>query len=128
MISAFLYKYLGAKPTFFMAFCLAFSGSILYLTVGKSYPDFVPFMLLLGKFGLSISFNLIFLVNSIFPVIYSTTTMGLCAFFSRSANTLSPIIAELPAPTPMIFFSCMTGTSIFICLLLDTKPKYQSSA
>ena len=105
------------------SFTIALTGSLLYIFLGKSYPDAVPFMLLLGKFGLSGAFNLVYIANSIFPTIYSTTTIGICSIFARAATIFAPMMAELPDPIPMIIFSVLSGLPIFLSFFLNVKKQ-----
>ncbi len=66
-------------------------GSILLITFdGEKYKDFVPLFVLGSKFGISGSFNVVYLANGLFPPLYSSTTFGLCNFFARLASMLAP--------------------------------------
>ena len=81
-------------------------------------------MVLGSKFGISGSFNVVYLANTLFPPIYSSTTFGACNFFARLASMLAPQIAEIPGTTPMIIFCIMAGAACVVAFLLRTdSPK-----
>ncbi len=121
MISGFLYTSIGPKPAFIAAFSLAFTGAVLYLSLAKNHEDIVPFILILGKFGLSAAFNLVYVANSIFPTVYATTTMGICSIFARITTIFAPMIAEAEDPIPMIIFTVLTGIPIVLSALLKVQ-------
>ena len=104
-----------------MSFSIALIGSLLYVFIGKTYPAIVPVLLLLGKFGLSGAYNIVYLANNIFPTIFATTCMGICSIFARSATFFSALMAELPEPIPMIIFSVLTGLPIILSFFLVIK-------
>ena len=95
LLSGYFYNLVGPKISFIVSFVLAFIGALLYIFLRNDFPSAVPFMLMLGKFGLSGAFNMVFLANSIFPSIYSATTIGICSIFSRSITFFAPMMAEL---------------------------------
>ena len=94
IVSGALYDKIGPKISFVVSFIIAIIGSILYITLSTPYPGLVPFMVLGSKFGISASFNVVYLANGLFPAVYSSTTFGLCNFFARFASMLAPILAE----------------------------------
>ena len=91
LISGALYEKIGTRISFIGSFLIAIVGSIFLITLdGERYKDFVPVMVLGSKFGISGSFNVVYLANGLFPPLYSSTTFGLCNFFARLASMLAP--------------------------------------
>lgn len=85
----------------------------------------MPIFLLIAKFGLSGGFNMVYLANSIFPVVYATTTIGVCSLFARSITILAPEFAELEKPYPMVIFAVLAGISIILSFFLDVKKRQE---
>lgn len=78
-------------------------------------------MVLGSKFGISGSFNVVYLANGLFPPVYSSTTFGLCNFFARFASMLAPIFAEFEKPIPMTIFCVMAGMAAGVSMFLRTN-------
>lgn len=106
IFSAILYEKFGVRTAFLV--CISFSliggANILLL---NSYINWMPLFIFISKVGNSSSFNLVFLANAdLFPTLFSATAMGICNFFARLTTISAPLIAERPAPLPMIFYMC----------------------
>lgn len=56
-----------------------------------------------------------------FPVVFSTTSMGICNIMARSCTVLAPITAEVAEPTPEIIFSTLTALAALLTLLIRKK-------
>ena len=68
-------------------------------------------LVIVAKFGISANYNIIYVAHGdIFPVLFSATAFGFCSFFARLFTSLSPLLAEIEEPAPMIAF---TGASFF---------------
>ena len=90
LVTGALYERIGPKISFIASFIIAIIGSIFLITLGDRYPLFLPVMVLGSKFGISGSFNVVYLANGLFPPVYSSTTFGICNFFARLASILAP--------------------------------------
>lgn len=76
--------------------------------------------LLLTKFGVSSSLNLTFLITSeYFPVMYSSQVFAACSLLSRLISIFSPLIAEVPAPIPMMIYGVFCFLSVFGTMFLS---------
>ena len=65
--------------------------------------------ILVTKFGINIAFTLCYIINAeYFPSIVCSRVFGVCNIFSRISTVLSPLIAEIPAPYPMVIY-------VFVC-------------
>ena len=120
IVSGALYDKIGPKVSFVASFVIGIIGSLFYITLSTSYKSMVPIMVLGAKFGISGSFNVVYLANGLFPAVYSSTTFGLCNFFARFASMLAPILAEQPKPIPMLIFCVMAAAAAGVSLLLRT--------
>ena len=60
-------------------------------------------MYLIIYMGIAASFDLIYLiVNDLFPTLFLATTYGACNVIGRFVTILSPLMAYLPKPIPML--------------------------
>ncbi len=90
IISGLLYSIIGPRVAFFCSFLISCLGSIFYITYGTSAPSLVPLMVLGTKFGIAAAFNLVWLVNVIFPSQYASTTIGYFNAFARISSMFAP--------------------------------------
>ena len=121
LVSGALYEKIGTKVSFVGSFIIAAIGSIFLITLGDTYKLFVPLMVLGSKFGISGSFNVVYLANGMFPPIYASTTFGVCNFFARLASMFAPPFAEFPKPLPMIIFCIMASVAGVVAMFLRTE-------
>ena len=126
LISGALYEKIGAKISFIASFVIACIGSLLYIFFSDS-NDWVVVMVLGTKFGISGSFNVVYLANSLFPPIYAATTFGICNAFARMASMLAPQFAEFAPPAPMTIFFVMSAIAGVVSFLLRTGPPKEST-
>ena len=94
LVSGALYEIIGTRVSFIASFVIAVIGSILLITLADNNVDLIPAMVLSTKFGISGSFNVVYLANGLFPPIYSSTTFGACNFFARLFSMIAPPFAE----------------------------------
>ena len=100
---------IGTKRAYLMYFSIMVAGALLYLTVGLYYQAIIPFLLLFTAYGCSSACVVNWLTNpKLFPVVYSSSTLGFFSFFARLSNTFSTQLAETEQPFPMQFVA-VTG-------------------
>ena len=120
LISGVLSSRLGTKKCLFSSFLLGGVFGISIIFISPQNTLLISLCLLLTKFGVSSAFNLCFLVTAeYFPTAYSSTVFGACNVFARIMSIFSPLIAEVPAPVPMIVYACfcfmsMLGTTLLV--------------
>lgn len=124
-VSGAVYEKLGIRVSFVCCFIIAASGSVLLIIFGKDYKTFVPYMVLGAKFGISGSFNVVTLANTLFPPIYSATTFGAFNFGARIFSMIAPPIAELEDPYPMSLFCLLALAAAFVSVFLNTDKNKQ---
>ena len=90
-VSGFLLNILGIKFGYLLSFSTAIIGGALYVTLQASYESLTPIFLFLASFGTGCALNIDWNINSIlFPVIFSSSTNGICNVFARISNSLAP--------------------------------------
>ena len=90
-LSAFVVEKLDIKITYVVSFLIGITGSLCYIFLGEGNEDLVPVMLLGACFGISSSLNINWNANVLlFPVIFASSTNGICNFFSRLTTILAP--------------------------------------
>ena len=90
-VSGFILTSLGIKFSYLLSFSTAIIGAALYIVFETSYESLTPVFLFLASFGIGCSMNIDWNINSIlFPVIFSSSTNGICNIFARLSNSLAP--------------------------------------
>lgn len=108
---------LSVNAAYLIAFLTACGSSVMYVIFRGDHPEWVPFFIGLMIFGIIFSTNTNWNSNQfLFPVIYASSTNGLCNIFARGINIISPQIAELDQPIPMI----VIGSTCLVAALLST--------
>ena len=116
-----LYKVMHTRKVMIFFFTLQVIGS-LPLCIQFKDSDFytsmvLPFSLLVCEFGCAGQFCNLYLAHlDLFPLVFATTTMGVCNIVARSVTIFAPIFAEIPYPVPMVTFAIMS----FVAALLAT--------
>ena len=106
--SGYLMNLMGIKISYFTGFSVATAGGLL-LIFFFSAIDYVPFFVLLAKFGVSFAFNISYLgTPQLFPVALCGTAFGICNIFARFSAVLSGPVAEFSDPLPMVIFTFLT--------------------
>ena len=113
------------KISFLTGFSLATIGGLIVIFYGLEHQDaaIFPVLILFAKYGISLSFQVVFLANDvIFPILFAATAIGYCNFFARLFSALSPLFANLEEPAPMIMFTaCAAVTAIAVQFLRVPK-------
>ena len=119
LVSGILSSYVGTKKCLFSSFLIGGVFGIAIIFVSPENTLAIATCLLLTKFGVSSAFNLCFLVTAeYFPTNYSSTVFGACNVFARIMSIFSPLIAEAPAPMPMLVYTCFCFMSMMGATLL----------
>jgi hypothetical protein len=114
-VGAFLTVKLGTKRSYLISFFMAASSSVFYLLFRNSHSHVLPLVLAVSGFSIVWACNVNWNGNAVlFPVIFASSTNGLCNLFGRLGCALAPQLAELPQPVPM---SVITGMCFYAGLL-----------
>ena len=85
----------------------------------SGYTNVIPVFILLARLGVSATFSICYLANAtIFPTIFAGTAFGICNIFAKMATIISPMLAEVDAPIPMIVFSVVSGLACGLSFLI----------
>ncbi len=80
--------------------------------------------LLLTTFGSAGQFCNLYLAHlDLFPIVFATTTMGLCNIVARSVTIFAPVFAEVPYPVPAITFAGMSLLAALLATQVGNKVK-----
>ena len=118
LVAGLIYKSIGIKRLLLYTNMLAAMGglSILYYGLQHESSWTYPLLIFIAKTGVSCAFNGIFIGHqALFPVLFATTSFGICNIFGRMFSALSPLIANIEQPIPM---QAYTISSAIICILV----------
>lgn len=117
---------IGPKKSFALMFLLTITGSALFV---KFYEreDLTSYFIVPSKFGVSASFNIIFIVAvQLIPTIFSSQVFGLCNVVARTVTAMSSLIAEVEQPIPMeIVIGVSTLAILFSLIIVEKLPKFK---
>ena len=114
-LSLVFVKFTKLKLTFQVGFCISLTGGLLILVLGTSYSTWMPFFVILAKFGVSMNLNVLYLGSSkLFPVLFVGRAFGITNLFARLMTILAPMVTEMPDPIPIQVF-CV---SIFFAIVV----------
>lgn len=109
VFSGVLYGKLGLRKTVTGLFTLSTIGGLMIIFLGENSTTLVPIFVVITKFGISGGFVLCYCSTvDVFPTLFCSTGLGICNFGARVLSILAPIVAEEPAPIPMIVLTCLT--------------------
>jgi len=85
-----LYAKIGMKPSITSMFALSAIGGFCILFLGEDDVFWMPFFVVIAKFGLSAVISIIYLCNvDLFPTLFSSTAIGICNFIARFCSIFS---------------------------------------
>ena len=81
-------------------------------------------LIMMTKFGINIAFTLCYIINAeYFPSIVCSRVFGVCNIFSRISTILSPLIAEVTPPIPMVIYVLICFISMIASLFLTKNEE-----
>ena len=106
-LSGILLIQIGLKKVLILSFLLSLAGMMCLIYVKDPNQVLIATFVLGSKFGVSATFNLAYLANSmLFPTVIVSTSFGVCNVFSRIATIFAPYVAELDPPTISYWVFC----------------------
>ena len=79
-------------------------------------------LVLIAKFGISFGFNVLFISHSsMFPTLFVATAFGCAQFLARFFSALSPLLASIREPLPMIMFTSASAIAAVLVLGLQLE-------
>ena len=74
--------------------------------------------------GLNSCFTIIYIGHiDLFPVVFSTTSMGTVNIFARFFTIFAPIVAEVKEPVPEILFTTLCVTAAVVSYFVRKKTE-----
>ena len=130
VLTGVLFSRVGAKRFFFWAYFLAVIGGIGVMLIDE-IDELEMLFSYLGRFGISATYQAIYLNNDLFPIIFASTTFGVCNIFGGIANAVG-IEVTLLEEDPMMFVFlafCISAAilSLFIIKIDSSRPIARSS-
>ena len=96
VITGVIFDKLGLKKTYMISYVSGVICSFVYIAFGHEHEIMIPFLLLGAFYGFSSVVMLNWVATPyLFPVIYASSTQGLCNVLARLATILAPQLAEL---------------------------------
>lgn len=84
--------------------------------------------MLVTRYGINSAFTLCYLITAdYFPSIISSQIFGICNVFSRFSTILSPLIAEVDPPVPMLVYCLICGMTTFSSLFLTKNEEIEEA-
>lgn len=115
-------QYVGTQKALCMSYSLAFVGGFLLIASGKD-EILIMICVLITKFGINSAFTLCYIINTeYFPSIVCSRIFGICNIFARISTIMSPLIAEITPPIPMLIYCLICALSSIASMFL-TKNK-----
>jgi len=114
----------------FLSFSLAALGAVALMFSHDSPHEkyVIPLFVLITRFGINSAFTLCYIITAdYFPSIVSSRVFGICNLFSRFATILSPMIAELEPPVPMIVYSIICSITMISSLALTKSEEIEEA-
>lgn len=121
-LGGFITSLIGTKPSYLASQGLAIISTCLYLWLRSDHPYLTPVVLAAAGFGIVWACNINWNGNAqFFPVIYASSTNGICNFFGRISSAVAPQLSEISQPYPMIIIalSCLLGCFLSVFLKLS---------
>ena len=118
----------GPKLLFIVSNGLACVGGIAIVVYGLYHQDgwVLPALVFITKFGVACCFSTVWIShNSIFPLLFSATALGMVNFLARLAGALSPLFDVFEEPYPMLALAISSGLASLLSIFLEIEDKDQ---
>ena len=119
-----LYRRFGLRTSLLACFSLSFFAFLLLMGHGLQNQESwtFPLQIVCAEYGIAAGFTIIYVAhNSVFPVLFSATALGLCNFVARIFAALAPIVAQIDQPYPVIVYGVLVTASAFSVRYLRLK-------
>ena len=125
VVSGLLLNRIGIKLCYIIPLSIAIIGGFLlsaFPSEGLTEAAFV----LIAKFGICWSYNNCYLSTPLlFPSHLRVRTFGIVHLLASFVTVLSPLLAEVHPPVPMIIFTLTCACALGISLFINTHIRYQ---
>jgi len=124
MITGVLFSRVGAKRFFFMAYMLAIIGGLGVMIIDE-IPELELMFSYLARFGISATYQAVYLNNDLFPIIFASTTFGVCNIFAGISNAISIEVTLLEEdPMMFIYLGFAIAAAILSLFIIKIDPNH----
>ena len=118
-----MFKTLGMKMCYFVAYGISLAGMIALLIYPGNSQFWLSLFIIGGKFGIAANFTTCYVGNQyLFPVQAVVFAFSACNLFSRSATILSPAVAEIK-PESVAKWTFIAAVSIALVTINFLRDK-----
>ena len=119
-----LYEKLGARRTFFFMYILAAVSAIGVLAISEeSNPGLDLLSSYIARFAISATYQAIYLVMDLFPILFASTIFGACNVFAGITNLGSAVFYPLSDNEMVGIFIALALVIGFVSLMLVENKK-----
>jgi hypothetical protein len=117
-------KFSSKKSTklFIVSFIITIAGALSIILNDK---DQMPYLDMIGnfvcKFGLASAYQGVYLVNILFPIVFASTTFGVCCLMGAVSSFFSQDVYGIPGNTPWIVCIGLCFVGIMLALAIRDK-------
>lgn len=125
-IAAYVFEKIGVRKCISGSQALATIGGLLVLTYGLQHDQSwtFPLLVMMSKFGVTFTFNTLYVSHAtLFPVLFASSAMGINQFVARLFSAISPLLAQVEEPVPMIVFTSITTTSFILAFFIQAEDR-----
>lgn len=123
ILGGLLFHHTGARITLPIFYAMSILGSLGILFFGGNGIILDSILVMMARCGIKVAFDFCYITNSqIFPAIFAGTAFGMCNFGGKLFTILSPMIAEVDKPYPMIIMTVTTSIAFFSSMSLSIPP------
>ena len=99
---------------------------IVLLTFFYDDLDLIPVFIIMGKYGISATFNMVFIAYmQLIPTIFVSSVFGIGNFSARLLTAFSPLFAELQYPIPLVLnMAACFGAIVCSIFLREKLPRF----
>ncbi|XP_063909141.1 solute carrier family 22 member 3-like isoform X1 [Zophobas morio] len=112
---------IGRKWSLSGSFFITGISCIVFMCIPKGYDNMSLAMWMLGKFGSTVSFTVVYIITSeLFPTPLRHSMMGSCSTFGRVGSMVAPqtpLLAQIWDPLPILLFTGMATIAGLLTLL-----------
>ena len=127
-VAYYAYKCMHTRRVMLMFFLISAFGSIPVIFSENASDTFkayvVPACLTIANFGSCGNFSNLYIGHlDLFPLVFGTTTMGICNVIARFLTVFAPIVAEVEEPYPEIAYTVLCFVAAITSLFIKDKVK-----
>lgn len=125
IISGLAYDWFKGKQTiklFVLSFGICLAGSLGILANDREKLPYVDMACnFIVKFGIASCYQAAYIANVLFPIVFSSTTFGICCMVGAIAGVFSPNIYQLEVPYQWYVFIALSLLGLACSLALRDK-------